>query len=206
MKFFGINSRLYKFMDTLWTVLKLNFIWVIFSLPIVTIGPSTIAAFSVTLKMAANEEGKIFSQFFKSFKQNFKQGLIIGLITLAVAYSCYLNFEFFNKLEGNPIIFLIAGIVILFIGLANFTYVYPLLARYDNSIMRSFKLSREITYKYFLRTILLWILVAFINVLFLFTETLYFVGLLIGPATIFYTISGFSRRIFNEIEKENLSG
>ena len=94
MKFFGINSRLYKFMDTLWTVLKLNFIWVIFSLPIVTIGPSTIAAFSVTLKMAANEEGKIFSQFFKSFKQNFKQGLIIGLITLAVAYSCYLNFEF----------------------------------------------------------------------------------------------------------------
>jgi uncharacterized membrane protein YesL len=206
MKFFGINSKLYKFMDTLWTILKLNFIWVIFSLPVVTIGASTIAAFSVTLKMAANEEGKIFTQFFKSFKMNLKQGIILGLITLAVAYACYMNFELFNKLEGNPIIFLIAGIVIFFVGLANFTYVYPLLARYDNSIWRSFQLSREITYKYFFRTILLWIVVAFLNVMFLFNEILFFIGLLIGPATIFYAISGFARRIFNEIEKENLSG
>jgi uncharacterized membrane protein YesL len=192
-------------MDTLWTVLKLNFIWVLFSLPIVTIGASTIAVFSVTLKMVNNEEGNVFSQFFQSFKLNLKQGIILGLITIAIAYCCYLNFELFNKLEDNPIIFLIAGIVIFFVGLANITYVYPLLARYDNSILRSFELSREIVYKYFFRTILLWIAVGFLIVFFIFNEILIFIGIFIGPVTIFLAISGFARKIFRDIEKSNLS-
>lgn len=204
MKFFGVDSKLYKFMDTLLTVLKLNFIWILFSLPIVTIGVSTIAAYNVTLKMVNDEDGKVFRDFLDSFKLNFKQGLILGIGTLAVAYACYMNFELFNKLEDNPIIFLIAGIVILFVLMINLTYAYPLLARYDNSIRKTLENAREITYKYFFRTILLWLLVAFLVVLFLFTPTLIFIGVLIGPVSIFYTVSGFARRMFTDIEKRNL--
>ena len=59
MKFFSVESPLYKFMQSLWDILKLNFMWIIFCIPIVTIGGSTIAAFSVLLRMSEDQEGKL---------------------------------------------------------------------------------------------------------------------------------------------------
>ena len=44
-----------------------------FSLPIFTIGATTCAAFSVTLKMVDDEEGYVGKMFIKAFKENLKQ-------------------------------------------------------------------------------------------------------------------------------------
>ena len=46
----------------------LNIVWLICCIPIVTIGASTAALYSVMLKMVKNEEGYIFRSFFKAFK------------------------------------------------------------------------------------------------------------------------------------------
>jgi uncharacterized membrane protein YesL len=40
-------------------MIKLNFLWLLFSLPVVTIGASTAAAFTITLKMVDEREGYI---------------------------------------------------------------------------------------------------------------------------------------------------
>lgn len=205
MKLLAIDGKLYKFMSTLWSVLKLNFFWIVFSLPIVTIGISTIAAFSVSLKIAEGIDGKIFEDFWNSYKKNFKQGLILGIGTLAICYAIYLNIEFFNKIENNPIMFLIAAIFIAIVSLAHLTYAFPLLARYNNSIKQTLSNSREIVYKYIFRTILLWIIVALLCVFFIFNFVLIFIGILIGPATIILTISSFAIKIFHNIEKDNMS-
>lgn len=50
--FFSTDSKLYRFMSRLTDLVKLNLMWLIFSLPIITLGISTIAAYTVTLKMA----------------------------------------------------------------------------------------------------------------------------------------------------------
>ena len=62
----------------------LNLLWLVCSLPIVTIGAATTALYYVTLKIAENEEGDITQQFFRSFKANFKQATVLWLILLAV--------------------------------------------------------------------------------------------------------------------------
>lgn len=41
MKFFSVDGGLYKFISRLWDVIKLNFLWLLFSLPIVTMGAAT---------------------------------------------------------------------------------------------------------------------------------------------------------------------
>ena len=51
MKFFSVDGALYKFLSRLWDMVKLNFMWLLFSLPVVTVGAATVAAYSVTLKM-----------------------------------------------------------------------------------------------------------------------------------------------------------
>ena len=120
MKFFSVDSPLYKFISTFWVVVKLNFFWLLFSLPIVTIGASTTAAFAVGLKMADGSEGYIFQAFWAAFKENWKKGIPLGLLNLLIAYAVYLDFELFEKLEGNPFICLVMGILAIAIGISGF--------------------------------------------------------------------------------------
>ena len=59
MKFFSVDGALYKFLTRLWDMIKLNLMWLLFSLPVVTVGAATVAAYSVTLKMVDEQEGYV---------------------------------------------------------------------------------------------------------------------------------------------------
>lgn len=74
MKFFSVDSPLYRFLSKMVDVLKLNFLWILFSLPLLTVGASTVAAMSVALKMTDDEEGYIGKSFVKAFKEKLETG------------------------------------------------------------------------------------------------------------------------------------
>lgn len=202
MKFFSVDSPLYRFLSKFLDVLKLNFMWLLFSIPIITIGASTVAAMSVSLKMADDEEGYIGRSFIKAFKENWKQGTALWIITVIAAYAVYLDFQLFNAVEGNPIIFLMIGIISCFIIVLSLLYAYPLAARYENTLIKTIQNSFEISKRYFGRTLLLIIVVLFEILIFQFNTTMLFFGILIGPAFLIFTIASFSKRIFQQIEKE----
>lgn len=202
MKFFSVDGALYKFISRLWDMIKLNFLWLLFSLPIVTCGAATVAAYSVTLKMVDETEGYVGRQFIKAFKENLKQGIPLGLLAIFCSYVVYLDFELFNKLEGNPIIFSIFGIVAIFIFGMAFIYAFPLSARYENTLLGTLKNSIKIAIRYFVRTIFLVVILAIEVFIFMFNTTTLFFGILIGPACIMLTISGFAIYFFRQIEKE----
>lgn len=150
MKFFSVDSPLYKFLSRFLDVLKLNFMWLLFSIPVITIGASTVAAMSVALKMADDEEGYIGRSFIKAFKENWKQGTVLWIITVIAAYAVYLDFQLFNAVEGNPFLFLVIGIVSCFVIVLSLLYAYPLIARYENTLIKtiqnSFEISKDIFY------------------------------------------------------------
>ncbi len=202
MKFFSVDGGLYKFMSRLWDMIKLNFLWMLFSLPIVTIGAATVAAYSVTLKMVDEAEGYVGRQFIKGFKENWKQGIPLGLLGLLALYVVYLDFELFNKVENNPIIFLIAGIVSAFVFAMAFIYAFPLSARYENTLPETLKNSARIATRYFLRTLALAAVLAVEIFIGLFNTTTLFFAILIGPACLMLTVSGFAIYFFREIERE----
>lgn len=69
-------------------LLILNLFWVIGCIPLVTIGASTIAAFTVTLKMSEDREGQsMTTQFWSAYVRNLKHGVPLSLILLAGVYS-----------------------------------------------------------------------------------------------------------------------
>ena len=83
-KLFDLDNPFFRFISKLVDVIWLNILWLIFSIPMVTIGASTTAMFSVTMKMARDKEGYVFQGFWKAFKENFKQATIIWIILLIV--------------------------------------------------------------------------------------------------------------------------
>ena len=118
----------------------LNVVFVICCLPVVTIGASLTALHYVTLKMARNEESYIIRSFFKSFKQNFKQSTIINLIMLLIAGVLYFDTNIVRQMGGSMskvlyIIFIALGIIYL----AVFLYIYPVLAKFYNSVKNTFQ-------------------------------------------------------------------
>lgn len=198
MKFFSTEGGIYKFMTRLWDMIKLNFLWLICSLPIVTIGVSTIAAFTITLKMVEEKEGYIARAFFKAFKANFKQGIVIGPITIVFAAALYLDFTLGKQYIG----FVILGILSAFLFGIAIIYTYPLLARYENKLLKTIRNSMRIAMRYFGRTIFLVVVLVIEYIIFFrFTKITLLIGILVGPATMILTVSGFAMYFFREIEK-----
>lgn len=202
MKFFGPDSPFYKFMQTLTDLVKINFLWILCSLPIITLGGATIAAFDITMKMAGNEEGYVARDFLASFRRNFKTGIPYGLLLVLCAYVVWLDFSLFEQIEGNPMILLIMGIIAAFVFFISFLFAFALQARYENSLINTLKNSADICTRFFLRTLSL-VIILFIEVVLIFwNQTTLFIGALIGPACIIFTISGYARYFFSIIEEE----
>ncbi len=186
-------------------LLILNFYWLLGCLPLVTIGTSTIAAFTVTLKMVEDrEEPGMTVQFWSAYIHNLKHGIPLTLILAAAVYSIWLDFQMFNKLENNPMGFLILGLVVIFLLLAHYLYVFPLEARYENKLLTALSNSRKICIRFFVRTLgLVGILV--IQVL-LFTQVapvITYIGIFCGPILMIYTTSQIIMPIFRKLDQDN---
>ncbi len=192
-------------MQSLWDILKLNFMWIIFCIPIVTIGGSTIAAFSVLLRMSEDQEGNVIKDFWKAFKENWKQGILIGLLPPICFEAVFLDFQLYNAVEKGGLGILIVGCFSAYIFIFCLIYVFPLLARYDNTVINSIKNSFRIGMKFFGRTLLLLVIIALEVLIIFWNPTTKFVGTLIGPACIMYTISGVAMHIFRKIEEDPAS-
>lgn len=66
------DNRVMQFITKLADTVFLNLLWLIFSLPIVTIGASTTALFTVTERMVRDEEGNLWKGFLQAFQANLK--------------------------------------------------------------------------------------------------------------------------------------
>lgn len=205
MRFFSVDSPLYRFLCRLWDILQVNFLFLIGCIPVITIGASAAGAFKVCLHMVDEEEGYIWKEYVKGFKENWKQGTVLELLTLFCIYVVYLDLQFFHAIDDNPVIFLIIAMVSGFFFFICLVYTYPLIARYQNSIMNTLRNSFRISRKYFGRTLMMLALVALEVLLWMFNTTTLFIGFLIGPGCIIFTIAGIALRIFQEIETDQKS-
>ena len=139
-KLFDLESPLFSFLNKFADLVYLNILTMICCIPIITIGASMTALNYVVLKMVRNEEGYITRAFFKSFKQNFKQATLIWLILLLIAGILAGDaFIMSYSIVAFPSWFRIALAIVAFIMVFATIHVFPVLAKFDNSIKQTFK-------------------------------------------------------------------
>ena len=182
----------------------LNCLWLLCCIPVITAGGSTCAAYAVALRLADGDEEVqslrgIAARFFKALKQDFLQGFLLSLFTGACCGLGYFLFDRARDYGFNLII--IAALAVYFLIVLVFNmYAYPLIARYSNSFVNTLKNSVALyamNTKVSFRT--LGIILLEITVLY-FSKNVYFAGLLILPALIFYTVSRTAKGIFFRME------
>lgn len=203
-KFFNMDNPFFTFMGRLGDLIILNLICLVCCLPIVTAGTSITAMYYVTLKMIRNEESYILRDFFKSFKLNIKQGIVLTLIEAVVVLVLFFDITFTSQLNSSiqsvfKILFYIMGILIYFTR----CYVYPVLSKFDNSILRTIKLAFFMSIRHFPQTILIGIIglvpfaVLFVPSFHVQSFLLLFV-FLFGLSAVAYLKSFFLVKIFDQ--------
>lgn len=139
-KIFDLDSPFMSALSKLADLIWLNILTAICCIPIFTVGASMTALHYVLLKMAKNEEGYITKAYFKSFKENFKEATLIWLLLLlAVFILCgdFLIFRFsgISFPQWMQIAVIAVGIVLLFATM----HLFPILSRFDNNIINTYK-------------------------------------------------------------------
>ncbi|MBS5398263.1 MAG: YesL family protein [Lachnospiraceae bacterium] len=201
MRFNWTDNVVMRALGKIGDMICLNVMWLICCIPIITIGASTTALYTVMLRMVKNEEGYIFRGFLKAFKSNFKQSTLIWLILLLLGIVWTVDFRVAGFMPGMAGIILRAIFLALgFILLSVMIYIFPLTARYENGIKATFKNALTLTVAKLPYTFLMAaIVVAAVFASLWSAFTLLFslpLWLIIGGALIAWVNSYILRRVF----------
>lgn len=156
MKFFQLDSPLMNFLNKVADLMWLNVLTMVCCIPIITAGASFTALHYMALKIVRNEECYITRGFFKSFKENFKQATIIWLLLLLVVL--VLGGDFYIIMKSGidfhiviKVIIMAAAVLVLFTAV----FVFPVLAKFDNTVKRTIKNAFVMSILQFPRTLLM---------------------------------------------------
>jgi len=203
MQFFNLDNPIMQFLGKVCDLIILNLLFMLCCLPIVTVGASLTAMYSVTLKMAKGEEGYIAKGFFISFKNDFKISTISWLIVLILGIGFAMNFylapQLFPGIGGIIQVILIPIILSL---LSLILYLFPYIARFENTMKETFRNACLISIANFPYTILLFLINSVGVVLFLAVNPQLVGGLwmMVGFSSFAYLNSMLFRRIFSKYE------
>ena len=146
MTLFSVDGKLYKFLDSLSSLVLLNILWLVTSLPIVTIGASTTALYAVTIKMVRREYVPAVRSFFREFRSNFKQstalwatGLTVSLVLLVDLWICVKMPSPVRKL----IQFFTFGA--LLVAVMTMMWIFPMQAIFVNGYKRAIQNALRLT-------------------------------------------------------------
>lgn len=180
---FRMESRLFQIVEKTVNLIKLNIIWVLCSLPLVTAGAALCALHVTAVRILEGEEGYVFRDFWTVYRSKMRLSLELWLPLLAAAITLIFDYMFWREVEGN----LAEGMRVLICVLAGMwialvIYVFPLAARMETAAGVTFRNGLLLVLKYLPQSVyLLFITGVFLAAALLWTPV-FGAGVLAGGA------------------------
>ncbi len=139
-QFFNMEGPIFTFLSKMADLLILNILFILCSIPIVTIGASLTAMSCVSLKMKDGLEGYVWKTFLKSFRDNFRQATVIWLIMALAAVVLVVDLLLTRTSAGTiQHVVQISVYVGILLWIMFISVVFPLLSRFDNTIRNTMR-------------------------------------------------------------------
>ena len=139
---FNMDGPFFKFGNIVADIMILSLFWIIFSIPLITIGASTTAIFYVTTRRISDREGYLFKDFLSSFKSNFKRSTLLWLlwVFMFVLIAFNINILRFSDFDTTLTTILFPLQILILIELViTMIYIFPLTARFDMGFKQTIK-------------------------------------------------------------------
>ncbi|MCD8019696.1 MAG: DUF624 domain-containing protein [Clostridiales bacterium] len=140
--FFDYEGELHRICTKVMYIVTANLLFLLFSIPVVTIGASRVAMHTLLLKCSQGEEVPLFRTFFHVFRENLKKATLLWGIMLLALTSVGIN-VFFSGWMDSTFTGVLHGFcaVILIVLLILWIYLFPVMAYYENTITGYLKYS-----------------------------------------------------------------
>lgn len=201
MKFLDIDSPLMQGLNKIADLMLLNLLTILCCIPIITIGPALTAMNYMTLKMVRDEDCYIVRGFFKSFKENFRQSVLVWLLFLLAAFVLVFDYFVMRSYEAQY-----AGLVQVMVGVAAIfvictaLYVFPLLAKFQNTIKATLRNALLISIMQFPKTVVMFVLYFIPLVIFVYSPSLIPIVLFFGLTVPAWLSAKMYNKFFQKME------
>lgn len=131
---FSLDNPLMQGINKVIDCIFLSILWVIFSIPLITLGASTSALYYTANKTIRNGRGYVWQQFWKGFKSSFKQSTLLWLIFGVIALILYNDAKIVELiLKDNSFAFAakVFFYVLMVVVLMIVMYIFPYVARFS---------------------------------------------------------------------------
>ena len=201
-KLWRIDSPFLQKMTTISNLLILNILWILCSIPIVTMGTATTAMYSVLFAYRRKETDSVFKPFFTAFRKNFVRSTLCWLVLLvlgiALGYDAILLIYGVESQIFLCIPVIIVGLLVVITGI----YLFPQIAMFDNKLLPMIKNSFLLFMLNPIPSVAIMILALFPWILLLFLPQIFWLTLLlwtlIGISLCAYLSSFLLLKIFEK--------
>ena len=166
----GMNydNMFIRLLNRLGDAMILSLMFIIGSLPIITIGTSMTATYYAAMKGVQGDDGYVFKNYIKSYKENLKQSVVIWLIMAVVLFVFGVDLWFWLKQWQDARVgiakpMIAVSVVLLAVAVFITMYVFPLQAKFDNKTSVQIRNAFLLSIKNFPTTLLLVVLTVVIG-------------------------------------------
>lgn len=157
MKKLNIDNPFFNFMGRLADIVLLNLLFLVCSLPVITIGASLAALYQSCDDMPEGEFISAFRNFFGTFRKQFKKSIRIWLVFLATGCLLIFDILFLGGTGGRNVWSVVGiGVGCLFVLWEMiFCYIFPVVLKKGGGVMEMSKESMLLAVRNFPYTIIM---------------------------------------------------
>ena len=190
-----------------WGICKLNLIFILFCIPVVTIPTALTAMSRVMMFMIMDKHVNPFADFLAAFKAEWKRATVAGLVYFPLLALTVFGLYFYANVVENYILYTLSILACVGVLIVGF-YLFPILAAIDLKLKEIFKNAVLLTFARIPQNVLALIIVAaltFLVVAFLpptIFVVLFIFFALFGLITTFCAYTGLKKHVIKENGKD----
>lgn len=205
MNFFVIDSPVMRFLGRIGDIIVLNLIFVVTSLPIITVGTALSALYTVAMKLARGDDPSVLKEYLKAYRRNIKPATICWLIMAAVGAFIFVDFRLVGVFGGTVYTVMRLLLAMIFgVWILVFLYLFPYIARFENTVFHSIKNALFLSAAHIPSTLMMLVISVGLAVVTLFTSRAFVIGTIawffVGFAGVAYAQAFLLCRIFSKYE------
>ncbi len=139
---FNYDNKVFEFINRVVDTIFVALLWVVFSLPIITIGASTTAFYETVHKVLRQNKGYIWRTFWNTFRTNFKRSTIVWLIQFGLSLFFLLDMRIMKEAlaqgqkGGWLYYFFLLSIIVMYVW---FIFNCAYIARIEDGVKKTMK-------------------------------------------------------------------
>lgn len=193
----SLDSPVFEHGNQAADVLAAGFLWLLFSLPVVTAGPASCALYYTVVKVVRRKRETVGKAFLHSFVSNLKQGIAVTVLFLLYGGVLVLCTRPVMGAEEHLNAGILAWVILAIPFASVLPWIFPVMSRFGTGLFRQLQYAVHMAVGHFLTTIALLLLLSGAIALVILLPFL----LLILPGLYAYISSFLIERVFRTYMK-----